>query len=440
MVNEQSVTDEPDGGRHATPAPEPPSAGGRSGAAGGQSGAAGGSSGSAGAGQERAYLDHAATTVLRPAAREAFLEASMVWGNPSSVHASGRRSRAVLDDALETIGGLLGVPRSWLIMTSGGTEADNIAVRSLALGARAKDPVRTAVAVAETDHPAVVATARALAEPPNGLAARFLPVDRHGQLLPEQTEEALADGRVSVVSAALVNNETGASQSLASLAAIARPHGTLVHTDAVQGLGLVDLPSWDDVDLMSLSGHKIGAPVGIGALVAKPGVPLAPASTGGGQQRGIRSGTLDGPHAAAFAAALDETLRDRDEHARHLQGLAKMLRRGIAEIDPDARFTLPEEAPQSGHIVHVVFPGADADSLLFLLDERGVDSSAGSACSAGVTQASPVLAAMGLTAEQTRGALRLSLGWTSTECDIEILLRALPESLEKARAVGALFS
>src|SRR5690625_1865461 len=259
MVNEQSVTDEPDGGRHATPAPEPLSAGGRSGAAGGQSGAAGGSSGSAGAGQERAYLDHAATTVLRPAAREAFLEASMVWGNPSSVHASGRRSRAVLDDALETIGGLLGVPRSWLIMTSGGTEADNIAVRSLALGARAKDPVRTAVAVAETDHPAVVATARALAEPPNGLAARFLPVDRHGQLLPERTEEALADGRVSVVSAALVNNETGASQSLASLAAIARPHGTLVHTDAVQGLGLVDLPSWDDEEVSTLLGRMPSA-------------------------------------------------------------------------------------------------------------------------------------------------------------------------------------
>src|SRR5690625_1154946 len=143
---------------------------------------------------------------------------------------------------------------------------------------------------------------------------------------------------------------------------------------------------------------------------------------------------------AAFAAAPDETLRDRAEHARPLQGLAKMRRRGSAEVDPDARFTLPEEAPQSGHIVHVVFPGADADSLLFLLDERGVDSSAGSACSAGVTQASPVLAAMGLTAEQTRGALRLSLGWTSTERDIEILLRALPESLEKARTVGALFS
>lgn len=389
---------------------------------------------------DRAYLDHAATTVMRPAAREAFLEASAVRGNPSSVHASGRRSRAVLDDALELIGRLLGVPRSWLIMTSGGTEADNIAVRYLALGARAADAHRTAVAVAATDHPAVVATAQALTEQPVGLEARLLPVDHRGLLRPEATAEALADGRVSLVSAALVNNETGASQDIAALAAAARPHGTFVHTDAVQGLGLVDLPSWDDADLMSLSGHKIGAPVGVGVLVAKPELPLAPSSTGGGQQRGIRSGTLDGPHAAAFAAALEETLHDREAHARRLGKLATQLRRGISEIDPTARFTLPEPSPQAGHIVHVVFPGADADSLLFLLDERGVDSSAGSACSAGVTQASPVLAAMGITDEQARGALRLSLGWTSSEHDVEVLLRALPESLEKARAVGALFS
>ena len=389
--------------------------------------------------QERAYLDHAATTVMRPAAREAFLEASTVRGNPSAVHASGRRARAVLDDALETIAELLDVPRSWLIMTSGGTEADNLAIRSVALGAAAVDPRRTAVAVAATDHPAVLATARSLASAAPRIEARVLPVDARGRLLPESTAQLLSDGAVSVVSAALVNNETGARQDLAALGAIARPHGTLVHTDAVQGVGHADRPSWDDIDLMSLSGHKIGAPVGVGALVAKPEVPFGVASTGGGQQRGVRSGTLDLAHAAAFAAALRETLAERDQETERVGALARRLRAGIAEIDPGARFTLPEDAAQSGHIVHVVFPGADADSLLFLLDERGVDSSAGSACSAGVTQASPVLAAMGIPDELARGALRLSLGWTSTESDVEHLLRALPESLTKARAVGALF-
>ena len=388
---------------------------------------------------ERAYLDHAATTVLRPAARDAFLEASAVRGNPSSVHSSGRRARGVLDEALEQIASLLGVRRSWLIMTSGGTEADNLALRAVALGVHAKDPARTAVAVAATDHPAVIATARSLASGSPAIDARELPVDPVGALRPNGVTEALADGAVSVVSAALVNNETGAVQDLAALGAAARPHGTLVHTDAVQGVGHVPLPSWEDVDLMSLSGHKIGAPVGVGVLVAKPEVPFAVTSTGGGQQRGVRSGTLDAAHTAAYAAALQETLAEREEQSLRLRALASRLRAGISAIDPDARFTLPEDAPQSGHIVHVIFPGADSDSLLFLLDERGVDSAAGSACSAGVTQASPVLAAMGVSDQQARGALRLSLGWTSTERDIDLLLAALPESLERARAVGALF-
>lgn len=388
---------------------------------------------------ERAYLDHAATTVLRPAARDAFLEASQVRGNPSSVHSSGRRARAVLDEALEQIASLLGVRRSWLIMTSGGTEADNLALRAVALGARAEDPARSAVAVAATDHPAVVATARSLAEGSPAIEARELPVDHLGALRPDAVAEALADGAVSVASAALVNNETGAVQDLAALAAAARPHGTLVHTDAVQGVGHVPLPSWEDVDLMTLSGHKIGAPVGVGALVARPGVPFAVTSTGGGQQRGVRSGTLDAALAAACAAALQETLAEREEQSQRLRALAGRLRAGIRALDPAARFTLPEDAPQSGHIVHVVFPGADSDSLLFLLDERGVDSAAGSACSAGVTQASPVLAAMGVSDQQARGALRLSLGWTSTERDVDILLAALPEALERARKVGALF-
>ena len=388
---------------------------------------------------ERAYLDHAATTVLRDASREAFLEASAVRGNPSSVHSSGRRARGVLDEALAEIASLLGVPRSWLIMTSGGTEADNLALRGAGLGARSRDPARTAVAVAATDHPAVVATADSLASGSAPLEVRQLPVDRFGALCPDGLEAALADGAVGVSSAALVNNETGAQQDIGALAAAARPHRTLVHTDAVQGVGHVPLPAWDDVDLMSLSGHKIGAPVGVGVLVARPDVPFAVTSTGGGQQRGVRSGTLNGAHAAAFAAALRETLAEQEQESRRLRALAARMRDGISAIDPRARFTLPADAPQAGHIVHAVFPGADSDSLLFLLDERGVDSSAGSACSAGVTQASPVLAAMGFGDDDARGALRLSLGWTSTDHDLEVLLAALPESLERARAVGSLF-
>lgn len=395
---------------------------------------------------ERAYLDHAATTVMRPAARDAYLEASLVQGNPSSVHTSGRRARAVLDEALASIAERLGVPRSWLILTSGGTEADNLAIRAVALGTQAADARRRAVAVAATDHPAVLATARSLESPqaargetPPGIEARILPVDGAGILELDAVAAALADGAVGVLSAALVNNETGAVQDIGALASVARQHGTWVHTDAVQGIGHVPTPSWDDVDLMSLSGHKIGAPVGVGVLVAKPEVPLAVTSTGGGQQRGVRSGTLDAAHAAAFAAAFAELMDHREEENARYRALAGRLRAGIAAVDPEARFTLPESSPQAGHVVHVRFPGADTDSLLFLLDERGVDCSAGSACSAGVTQASPVLAAMGISDAEARGALRLSFGWSSTERDVDLFLAALPEALQKARAVGSLF-
>lgn len=388
---------------------------------------------------ERAYLDHAATTVLRPEAREAYLRASLVHGNPSSVHTSGRRARAVLDESVEQIAELLGVPRSWVILTSGGTEADNLAIRSVAVGAQRAQESRRAVAVAATDHPAVVVTARSLETfGPPGAEARILPVDQEGRLNGDAVAETLADGRVSVASAALANNETGAVQDIAALAAIAREHGTLVHTDAVQGIGHVELPSWDDVDLVSLSGHKIGAPVGVGALIARPEVPMAATSTGGGQQRGVRSGTLDAAHAASFAAALVALMRQREQENAQCRALAERIREGIEAVDPSARFTLAESAPQTGHIVHVLLPGADPDALLFLLDQHGVDCSAGSACSAGVTQASPVLAAMGISDQEARGALRLSLGWNSTQGEVDLLLRALPEVLSKARAVGSL--
>lgn len=385
----------------------------------------------------RAYLDHAATTALRPSAREVFLEASEVLGNPTSVHGAGRRARAVLDEALEQIAADLGVRRSWLILTSGGTEADNIAVRGAALAAQAADPRRRAVAVCATDHAAVLETARSL-EP--GIECREIPVDRRGAVDLTALADILSDGAVSLVSVALVNNETGISQDLAAVSRLAREHGAIVHTDAVQAAGHVDLPAAGEVDLMSLSGHKIGAPVGVGVLVADPAVPIRALSTGGNQQRGIRSGTLDAAHTASFAAALRETLAERSSESPRLAGLADQLRAGIASIDPSARFTAPAGVPQAGHIVHATFPGVHQDSLIFLLDERGIDASAGSACGAGVHRASHVLQAMGLADESAAGSMRFSLGWTSTQQDVDVALAGLPEALQRARAVGALFT
>ncbi|CAM4127722.1 aminotransferase class V-fold PLP-dependent enzyme [Helcobacillus massiliensis] len=377
----------------------------------------------------RTYLDHSATTALRPAARDALVDAAGALGNPTSVHTSGRRVRGILDDALQEIAQQLGVPRSWLIMTSGGTEADNLALR----GAAHLGPVFGLA----TDHPAVVQTVQAL----NG---RLLPVHRDGTMdltaLETALDQARSDGApASLVSAALVNNETGVVQDLSAIAGLAHRYGAAVHTDAVQATGHVQLPDFDTVDLMSLSGHKIGAPVGVGVLVAQPDVKLAAVGTGGGQQRGIRSGTLDAAHAASFAAALRETLADAAAEQARLGSLAERLRAGIRAIDADAVFTA-EDSPHAPHIVHVQFPGAVQDAVLFVLDQAGVDCSAGSACSSGVTQASHVLEAMGFEESLMRGAIRFSFGWTSSEQDVDAVLQALPDALERGRAMGRLFA
>lgn len=383
--------------------------------------------------QRRVYIDHAATAPLRPEARDAFLEASALPGNPTSQHGSGRRARGVLDDALDSLADSLGVPVSWLTLTSGGTEADNLAVRGAALAAQAADPARRAVAVCATDHPAVLETARSLAP---GIEAREIPVDHDGLLDLDALREALAPGDVSVVSVALVNNETGVIQDLAAITEIAHAAGVLVHTDAVQATSHVELPV-RTVDMLSLTGHKIGAPVGVGLLVVRPDIPFVAGLTGGGQQRGVRPGTLDAPHTASLAAALAATLSDRESESERLGEMARRLRAGIREIAPDAVLTA-EAAPRSPHVVHVLLPGCDQDALLLMLDQQGIDASAGSACSAGVTQASHVLIAMGVEPDLARGALRLSLGWSSREDDVDRVLAALPEAIERARAVGAL--
>lgn len=369
---------------------------------------------------ERAYLDHAATTQIREEALEAYVKAASVRGNPSSQHSSGRRVRGIFDDAVAEIAELLGVPKNWIIMTSGGTESDNIAVRGF------QGPVCGCV----TDHPAIVDTVRAV-------EGSLVPVTANGALDLEALDAMLAQRgeEQALVTAALVNNETGVVQDLTAIAEVARRHGAVVHTDAVQAVGHVDFPNPAEVPLLSMTGHKIGAPVGVGVLWADPAIPLSPSGTGGGQQRNIRSGTLDAPHAAAFAAALRATLSKRESEGARRSELARKLREGIRALDPTAVFTA-DGARHSEHVVHVCFPGADQDAALFVLDSAGVDCSAGSACHAGVTQTSHVLAAMGMSEDLMRGALRFSLGHTSTENDVEALLAALPKALDSARRLS----
>lgn len=382
---------------------------------------------------ERVYLDHAATTSVRPAALEAYLEAARTLGNPSSQHASGRRVRGIVDDALAHMAQLLGVPSSWLILTSGGTESDNLALRGVWGADRARGGAGRIVGCA-TDHPAVVDTVK-------DLGGALAPVSRTGLLDLDALEALVATGddhpAAVLVSAALVNNETGIVQDLEAADERIRPHGAVLHTDAVQAVGHVQLPDIERVPLVSITGHKIGAPVGAGLLVANPAVALSPVGTGGGQQRGIRSGTLDAAHAAALAVALEETLGSIEAEGARVAALSERLRAVIRQAAPDAIFTA-DGAPHSPHVVHVAIEGIDQDALLFLLDQRGIDCSAGSACHAGVTQASHVLSAMGLSDAQMRGAVRFSLGHTSTGADVDALANVLAEVLPSARALGAL--
>lgn len=367
---------------------------------------------------ERLYLDHAATGPLRPVAASAMVSTGAV-GNPAAVHTAGRRARAMLDDAREQIATLLGVRPLELVFTSGGTEADNLAVLGAA-GAGA-DPVE----ISAVEHAAI-----------SGLAApgllgdrvRVLPVDAEGCVDPATIGTR---GPASVVSVMAVNNETGTVQPVAQCAEASHRAGALFHTDAVQALGHLpfDLAAWD-VDLASFSAHKIGGPVGIGALWRRRGVDVAAVGAGGGQEAGVRSGTQMVALARGFAAALAESLAELDEARRRWERLRDRLASAAVAIDGVAVDGGRDVSPS---IVHLSVEGARGDDLQLLLDQDGVDCSTGSACHAGVSAPSQVMLAMGRTPEQASSCLRFSFGPATTTAEIERVAALLPEVVARAR-------
>lgn len=387
-------------------------------------------------------LDHAATTPVRPEAMEAYVRACESGGNASSVHALGRAARRLLDESREEIAELLGADPAEVIFTSGGTEGANLAVlgggrvarqRVLAReGAVANDvavvnPESVPVAISAGEHPAVLAAADAL----GGEIVR-LPVDSDSRV----SVSALADlpGSTALISMMWVNNETGVVQPVSAVVEAARSRSSAVHSDAVQAIGHVPVHFHESgLDLLSFSGHKIGAPIGIGALLARRDAPLAPLTFGGGQERGVRSGTLNVPGAAALAAALRLSVVRLDEEAARLRGLRAVAEAALAAI-PDVRVTAAgrPETDRSPATVHAVVAGVDADALQFALDRAGIAASSGSACRAGVQEPSHVIEAMGL--EDIRGGLRCSLGWTSTAEDVEAFAAAVGPAIAAARA------
>lgn len=366
----------------------------------------------------RIYLDHAATSPLRSAALAAMASTGPV-ANPAAVHTAGRRARAMLEDAREEIAALLGVRPLEIVLTSGGTEADSLALLGAAGGDRA-------VAISAVEHAAVSGlTAAGLL----GARARVLPVDADGLVDPGSVGELSGPALVSVMA---VNNETGAVQPVAACAEAAHRAGALFHTDAVQALGHlpVDLAGWD-ADLASFSSHKIGGPVGIGALWVRRGVRLAPITAGGGQEAGVRSGTQMVALARGFAAALGEALADLERARRTWEGLRSRLvaaAGGIEGVEVDGGRSV------SPAICHLSVSGARGDDLQLLLDALGVDCSTGSACHAGVSRPSEVMLAMGRTPAQASSCLRFSFGPDTTTAEIERVAALLPGVVAQARA------
>ena len=386
-----------------------------------------------------AYLDHAATTPMLPEAIAAMADELAHAGNASSLHTSGRRARRVVEESREQLAAAIGAGPSEIVFTAGGTEADNLAVKGLFWARRAQDPRRRRVLASSVEHHAVLDPVEWLAAH-EGAEVEWLPVDRFGRDDVDAVEASIARDPESVALVTLMwaNNEVGTVQPVEAVAELAHAHGIPVHSDAVQALGQLPLClTASTVDCLTLSGHKVGGPVGAGALVARRGLDLVPVLHGGGQERGVRSGTLDAPAVRAFAVAAELAAKDRPEVAARLAALRDDLVVAVRDAVPDAVLRGdPDPAGRLPGNAHFTFPGCEGDSLLYLLDARGVECSTGSACQAGVPQPSHVLLAMGVDPDDARGALRFSLGRTSTADDVDALAAAIGPAVERARRAG----
>ena len=393
----------------------------------------------------RVYLDHAATTDVLPAAIDAMVEQMRNGGNPSSLHAVGRDARATVEYARERIARAIGADPAEVIFTSGGTEADNLAVKGIYWKRREEDPQRTRILVSSIEHHAVEETCEWL-EKAEGAQLEWIPVDAHGSVNPQTVRELIEKNPedVALMTVMWANNEVGTVQPIPEIAAIAAEYGIPVHSDAVQAFGAVPINFHaSGVATLAISGHKIGGPMGIGALVATRAVQLTPVLHGGGQERSVRSGTIDAPAIAGFAEAAVHSVENLPEESARIAALRNELVAAISALIPQAHLSgenpLTEEYPGQKRLpgnAHFTFENAEGDTLLFLLDMQGISSSTGSACNAGVTRPSHVLMAMGMDEDTARSAQRFTLGHSTTGADIARLIAALPSAYEQAAKAG----
>ncbi|PRY42817.1 cysteine desulfurase family protein [Umezawaea tangerina] len=383
-----------------------------------------------------AYLDHAATTPMHPDAITAMTRALSTLGNASSLHTSGRRARRAVEEAREDIADALGARPSEVIFTGGGTESDNLAVKGVFWARRAADPRRRRVLASAVEHHAVLDAVQWLADQ-DGAEVTWLDTDRYGRVHPDVLREALRGDDVALVTAMWANNEVGTINPVAELAAVAAEHGVPFHTDAVQAVGAVPVDFKDSgASALTMTGHKVGGPYGVGVLLLGRDVACTPLLHGGGQERDVRSGTLDVPAIVGLAAAVRRAVEDQPANAVEVAALRDELIASVRRVVPDAIVNGdpgPQRLPGNAHLT---FPGCEGDSLLMLLDAKGIECSTGSACTAGVAQPSHVLLAMDVEPALSRGSLRFSLGHTSTAHDVRDLAEAIGPVVERARNAG----
>jgi cysteine desulfurase len=385
-----------------------------------------------------AYLDHAATTPMLAEALDAYVAAARDVGNPSSLHAAGRCARRLVEESRERIAAALGARPSEVIFTSGGTESDNLATKGIFWARRAVSLNHSRVAVSSVEHHAVLDAADWLAAH-EGAVVDLLPVDAAGRVSVDSVAELLDRYRdeIALISVQWANNEIGTVQPIAELARLAAEAGVPLHTDAVQAAGQIPVDfAASGVAAMTVTAHKLGGPVGVGALLLGRDVAATPVLHGGGQERDVRSGTLDAAGVAAFAVAVEMSVKGREEYAARVGALRDDLVARVRAAVPDAIYNgdVVDRLPGNAHFS---FPGCEGDALLMLLDAQGVACSTGSACSAGVAQPSHVLLAMGADDDRARSSLRFTLGHTSTAADVDALLTALPGAVERARRATA---
>ncbi|MGL4306329.1 MAG: cysteine desulfurase family protein [Mycobacteriaceae bacterium] len=384
------------------------------------------------------YLDHAAATPMVPVAIEAMNKVFSTVGNASSLHGSGRKARRLVEESREVIAALLGARPSEVIFTSGGTESDNLAVKGIFWARRRDNPARTHIIASSVEHHAVIDAVSWL-QSHEGATVTWLPVTSEGTVEPQQLREALetyAD-RTALISIMWANNEVGTINPVSELAAVAAEFDIPIHTDAIAATGYIPVDfAASGMSALSLAAHKFGGPHGAGVLLLRRDVACVPLQHGGGHERDIRSGTADVAAIVGMAAALDYTVTAMPHASKMMSALRADLVDRVSAIADGVVFNGAKGEHRLPGNAHFTFLGCEGDSLLMLLDARGIECSTGSACTAGVASASHVLTAMGMDPAVARGSLRFSLGHSSVLDDVEALVEVLPHVLERARAAA----